>query len=219
MDTVKIQHSDAEGNDHMIINRADYDPATHKLASGELDPLEPHSDKEREIAADMEARRRVDANRGVNQGNAMTDMGKNPSGTYSEPTPTDTRYPNKNATEFENNHGAFIGKSAAQIRESAGMEDKPGGIHPEVHEKVQEAAQVIAAAAQTANESLPNATSDATLAAAKTSSDPSRMKLADANAKDKAEAIAAATKAKVDADIAAKAKVVAAHDTTGRFPR
>lgn len=62
---------------------------------------------------------------------------RNPSGTYSEPTPTDIRYPDKNATEFENNSRA--GVSAAEAREAAGMEDKPGGIIPEQHENVQEA--------------------------------------------------------------------------------
>ena len=55
---------------------------------------------------------------------------KNPSGTYSMPTPTDIRYPDKNATEFENNHGAFLGKSAAGLRKQMGIPDIPGGVRP-----------------------------------------------------------------------------------------
>lgn len=58
---------------------------------------------------------------------------KNPSGTFSEPTPTDIRYPNKDLTEFENNHGAFFRKSAAQMRQDADLPDAPGGIYPDGH--------------------------------------------------------------------------------------
>ena len=56
--------------------------------------------------------------------------GRNPDGTFSEPTPTDIRYPNKDATEFANNHGAFVKKSAAQMRQERGLPDAPGGLHP-----------------------------------------------------------------------------------------
>lgn len=55
---------------------------------------------------------------------------KNPSGTFSTPTPTDIRFSDKYKTEFENNMGAFIGKSAAQIRDALGLPDAPGGLHP-----------------------------------------------------------------------------------------
>jgi hypothetical protein len=55
---------------------------------------------------------------------------KNPSGTFSTPTPTDIRYSDKFKTEFENNMGAFIGKSAAQIRDALNLPDAPGGLHP-----------------------------------------------------------------------------------------
>jgi hypothetical protein len=55
-------------------------------------------------------------------------LGRNTSGTYSEPTPSDIRFPDKDATEFENNHGAFVKKDAASMRDVAGMPDEPGGI-------------------------------------------------------------------------------------------
>jgi hypothetical protein len=97
----------------------------------------------------LEAKRKAEANRGVT-GGQRHDSTRNPSGTYSEPTPTDIRYPNKDATEFENNHGAFVGRSAAQMREEAGMEDKPGGLIPEVHEAVKEAEVAAASAADVA---------------------------------------------------------------------
>jgi hypothetical protein len=106
------------------------------------------TDAERQAYEDHKAKRRIDANYGVNEGGGLMASDKNPSGTYSEPTPTDIRYPDKDATEFENNHGAFVGKSAAEMREAADMEDKPGGLRPEVHEKVQEATAALAAAAQ-----------------------------------------------------------------------
>jgi hypothetical protein len=61
--------------------------------------------------------------------------GRNTDGTYSEPTPTDVRYPDKDKTEFANNHGAFVQRSAAEIREAEGIEDAPGGLDPK-HERV-----------------------------------------------------------------------------------
>jgi hypothetical protein len=114
------------------------------------------TDAERQAYEDHKAKRRIDANYGVNEGGGLVATDKNPSGTYSEPTPTDIRYPDKDATEFENNHGAFIGKSAGQMRESVGMEDKPGGLRPEVHEKVQEATEALVAAATIGRPPNPN---------------------------------------------------------------
>lgn len=66
---------------------------------------------------------------------------RNSSGTFSEPTPTDIRYPNLRDTEFENNYGAFVGSSAAELREKEGIEQRPGGLNPAVHEAVQDAAK------------------------------------------------------------------------------
>lgn len=146
MDTVKIKHSDDEGNDHLIINKSDYDPSVHTLYQGQPEVDLGVSDEE---AAKLEARRKYDANRGITNVPAAEDAGRNPSGTFSEPTPTDIRYPDKNATEFENNHGAFIGKSAAGIREELGMKDKPGGLKPEVHEAVKASEAAVVSAAET----------------------------------------------------------------------
>ena len=55
-------------------------------------------------------------------------LGRNPSGTYSEPTPSDIRFPDKDATEFENNHGAFLARDAASMRKATGQPDAPGGV-------------------------------------------------------------------------------------------
>lgn len=98
--TVRIKNPHKRG--YATINESDYDPKKHTLIKG-----------------------------GEDQENAaVADSGKNPSGTYSEPTPTDIRYPDKTETEFENNMGAFIDKSAAGLREERGLPDAPGGIHP-----------------------------------------------------------------------------------------
>jgi hypothetical protein len=55
-------------------------------------------------------------------------LGRNTSGTYSEPTPSDIRFPDKDATEFENNHGAFLARDAASMRKAVGQPDEPGGV-------------------------------------------------------------------------------------------
>lgn len=55
-------------------------------------------------------------------------LGRNTSGTYSKPTPSDIRYPDKDLTEFENNHGAFVQKDAASMRDSLGLPPLPGGL-------------------------------------------------------------------------------------------
>lgn len=136
IETVKIKHDGERG--YAIINKSDFDAKKH----------EPFDDSSREAVADLvsasdgsvrgislieadEERRRYEANRGVPSGSTAIADGKNPSGTFSEPTPTDIRYPNKDETEFENNHGAFIGKSAAQMREDKGLPDAPGGLAPD----------------------------------------------------------------------------------------
>jgi hypothetical protein len=59
----------------------------------------------------------------------VTGLSKNPDGTFSEPTPTDIRYPDKNKTEFANNHRS--GMSAAEARKAAKLEDAPGGLAPD----------------------------------------------------------------------------------------
>lgn len=104
LETVKVVRKDS-AHGYKIINKADYDPKKHTLFKGkEADQAEPEGG---------------------------LDEGRNPSGTYSEPTPTDVRYPDKDATEFENNHGAFVGKSAAELRDEKGLPDAPGGLQPD----------------------------------------------------------------------------------------
>lgn len=90
-----------DGKGYIIINKDDFDEKKHTLAADDGEP------EERSVMST-----------------------RNASGTYSEPTPTDIRYPDKDATEFENNHGAFLNKSAAEIREASGLPDAPGGVMP-----------------------------------------------------------------------------------------
>jgi len=127
IETVKVVNPNDPDGGHMIINRSDFDESKHTL----------HPDNEGEVGSDAksDARRhfehndelrKLEANRGVAGGPAVNSDGRNPSGTFSEPTPTDIRYPNKDETEFENNHGAFVQKSAAQMREEKGL--PPGGF-------------------------------------------------------------------------------------------
>jgi hypothetical protein len=101
-DVPTVRVKDDEGG-YKIINRKDYDAKEHGpiIKGGE--------DQEQ---------------------SAFGTGGRNTSGTFSEPTPTDIRYPNKDATEYENNHGAFVNKSAAQMRVDRGMPDEPGGLYP-----------------------------------------------------------------------------------------
>lgn len=90
-----------------------------------------HADKVQSRIEELELERKAQANRGVDPTPPVQEgVGRNPSGTYSEPTPTDVRYPNKLETEFENNLGAHIGKSAAQMREQLKLPDEPGGLKP-----------------------------------------------------------------------------------------
>lgn len=124
IETVKIKSGDG---DYAVINKSDFDPDKHKLYDKEQ---KAETATERKVREESEAKRKYEANRGISGGPAQVDTDRNPSGTYSEPTPTDIRYPDKNQTEFENNHGAFVGKSAAQMREDQGLPDAPGGLNP-----------------------------------------------------------------------------------------
>jgi len=146
IETVKVKAE--TGN--AIINLSDYDPNKHELVDDESkakvaardNPQNPDAVK---AAKEAEEHRIAEANRGQIDGNASRPQA-NASGTFDEPTPTDVRFPNKNTTEFESNHGAQVGKSAAGLREELGMEQKPGGLHPEVKEKVDEAEKVMKSA-------------------------------------------------------------------------
>lgn len=89
------------GDSYAIINKSDYDDKVHQRYEGT-------------IPSDLD-----------------NDLTRNPSGTFSTPTPTDIRFPDKTKTEFENNAGAFIGKSAAGLREELNLPDAPGGLDPD----------------------------------------------------------------------------------------
>ncbi|WP_424139375.1 hypothetical protein [Roseomonas chloroacetimidivorans] len=102
---VKIVHPD-DPTKWQIINAEDFDAAQHELWDKAKEVLQPDP----------------------NAAPGIVPSDRNPTGTYSEPTPTDVRFPNKDATEFENNHGAFIGRNAAQLREEAKLPDAPGGL-------------------------------------------------------------------------------------------
>jgi hypothetical protein len=125
--TIKVKYDNELG--HAIINHSDYDPDKHEPFDDEsADAVKDWADSHEAVKA-KEAVRISEANRGVTAGPNLF-SGRNPSGTFSTPTPTDVRYPNKDETEFENNHGAFIGKSAAEMRATMGLPDAPGGINP-----------------------------------------------------------------------------------------
>lgn len=127
--TIKVKHADG----HMVINESDFDPNKHEPfddeASKSAEAMKAKAENHPAVQAE-EAKRMADANRGVTASPNL-EGGKNPSGTFSTPTPSDVRYPNKDHTEFENNHGAFVGKSAAQMREALGLPDAPGGLNPQ----------------------------------------------------------------------------------------
>lgn len=131
IDTIKVKREGGKG--FRLINRADFDPKKHEAFDADAKAaVKEQSSAERKLLEEAEIRRRIEANRGQVGGAISAEAGqRNPSGTYSEPTPTDIRYPDKTATEFENNMGAFVGKSAADLREEKGLPDAPGGIHPE----------------------------------------------------------------------------------------
>jgi len=127
VDTVKIKHGDS----YAIINKSDFDKDKHTLFEGAQNDDANPTKVEDEFARQKDAERTYEANRGISGGPGIASDGRNPSGTFSEPTPTDIRFPNKDETEFENNHGAFVGKSAAQMRADQGLPDAPGGLAPD----------------------------------------------------------------------------------------
>lgn len=129
VDTIKIKAGNERG--YRIINASDFNPEKHEAYEQER-PAASQTDAERQASEKLAAERKAQANFGQVDGGAMGDPTRNPSGTYSEPTPTDIRYPDKLATEFENNVGAFVDRSAAGLRAEMGLPDAPGGIKPEV---------------------------------------------------------------------------------------
>lgn len=157
--TVKIKADNPKG--YRIINASDFDPKQHQVVEGEA----PAEKSAAEVAAteELEAKRKAEANRGQTEGSGGVVTDRNPSGTFSEPTPTDIRYPNKDETEFENNYGAHIGKSAAGLREELGMEDKPGGLNPakkEAEDKKEADARLEAKRLRDGETALPEAAED-----------------------------------------------------------
>jgi hypothetical protein len=131
IETVKVCNPKDPDGGHMIINKSDYREGEHELHEDNGPaPTERDTDEQRYLRM-KDAERRAEANRGVTGGTTANASGRNPSGTFSEPTPTDIRFPNKDETEFENNHGAFVGKSAAQMREDRGLPDAAGGLAPD----------------------------------------------------------------------------------------
>ena len=156
MEVVKVKHTDVEGNKYKLINKSDFVEGEHEIYDDPDDkksapaPTEGMSEKEREAYDAKMAQKTVDSRSGIEGGGATLASAGNTSGTFSEPTPSDIRYPDKDATEFENNHGAFVNKSAAGMRETMGLEHKPGGLYPEVHEDVQAKTAALAAPAPSA---------------------------------------------------------------------
>lgn len=129
VDTIKIKAENAKG--YRLINASDFDANSHKPYDADARQAVKRNAADAEASEKLAAERKAQANFGQVDGNAIEAGGKNPSGTYSEPTPTDIRYPDKDTTEFENNHGAFVGKSAAGLREELDMVNAPGGLEPD----------------------------------------------------------------------------------------
>ena len=153
-DTVKVQREGGKG--YSIIDRAKYEANKDNYVLFEADREAANLGTEDSLDEDAkkhlktkEIERKAEANRGIVGNSNVVDTLKNPSGTYSEPTPTDIRYPNKDETEFENNHGAFVNKSAAGMRKELGLLDEPGGLNPKRHKNVKQAEEAVAAAGAT----------------------------------------------------------------------
>lgn len=127
--TARVKHTMDGVDGYKIINLSDFDPSKDELYDQADEALLTAGGKD-EIQR-LEAQRQFDANRGVLGTGSAVDTSRNPSGTFSEPTPTDIRYPNKLQTEFENNLGAHVGKSAAEMRAAADLPDAPGGLAPQ----------------------------------------------------------------------------------------
>lgn len=122
LETVRVVNPNDPKGGFMIVNKSDYegnkksDDNKEGLELHETDPTHPGASDEDKGAARAEAEA-LDAPKP-----------RNTSGTFDEPSPMDIRYPNKDGTEFENNHGAFMGTSAAELRDANDMEQKPGGV-------------------------------------------------------------------------------------------
>lgn len=144
LETIKVKAGNERG--YKIINRSDFQQGVDTPYEKEDEPAQ-LSDAEQEAADKLAAERKANANYGQVDGGILADSNRNSDGTFSEPTPTDIRYTNKDNTEFANNHGAFVNRSAAEMRAEAGMEDVPGGLNPEEKEfhDAQEAAAKLEA--------------------------------------------------------------------------
>jgi hypothetical protein len=130
------------GDSYAIINKSDFDEKVHKPYKPGKEKAEKNEDSARADKVErlkaafsdhvdtMTDEQLTEALERVARG-PSNDLTRNPSGTFSTPTPTDIRFPDKDKTEFENNHGAFVGKSAAQIREAERLPDAPGGLAPD----------------------------------------------------------------------------------------
>lgn len=130
VDTIKIKADNAAG--YKIINAHDFNAKADKPFDDEAQAYI----KERNLADGAETdkladERRAQGNYGQVNGGGLDASGRNPSGTFSEPTPSDIRYPDKDLTEFENNHGAFVATSAPDLRAANGLADAPGGLAPD----------------------------------------------------------------------------------------
>jgi hypothetical protein len=212
VDTIKVKHANTD-TAYALINVSDFDSKCHTAYSQEdADAAKAWADSHPAVEAD-EALRLYAANRGVTPSPSY-DFDRNSDGTFSEPTPTDVRYPDKDETEYANNHGAFMGKSAAQMRKALDLPDMPGGLRPDKHavktkrraedkmfEKEMEPADINATPdekAEAAKAGLDDAMGD------KAPMDAANA-MADRDAKAKADkAKADADKAKADADKGAK---------------
>lgn len=125
--TLRVKKNNEAG--YSRINLSDFNPEVHEpfdKEGAELIKAQKRGDKEH-VESVLEAQRKANANYGQIQGGVAVD-GRNTDGTFSTPTPTDIRYPNKDRTEFANNHGAFLRKSASEMRQDAGKPDVAGGI-------------------------------------------------------------------------------------------
>jgi len=118
-ETVKVVNENSRTG-YAIINKSDFNEDEHEIFEEE-DEEEDDTDADGDGIPDR-LQRVTNADR-----------------TFDEPTPTDIRYGNKDDTEFANNHGSKLGNSAAELREGAGLPQKPGGLNPDQFKKVEEA--------------------------------------------------------------------------------